>query len=135
MLQSGLPTAVYRDYTGHEPMPTTLLRLIALLALGGQLLPLGLPFACPWARRAASGCEQAMTSTTSTASVRSVPANAAPVQAPCMNSVFCAVVPTAIAVAHRISLLPAAECTAPVADIAVLNPGDPPAPLSPPPQA
>jgi hypothetical protein len=116
-------------------MSTTPLRLIALLTLGGQLIPLGLPFACPWVRRAAGACEQSMASMPSTASVHTQTAEGTAGQAPCVNSVFCAVVPTAIPVAHRISLLPAAVYAAPVADIAVLNPGDPPAPLSPPPQA
>ena len=133
--RNGLPTAVHRDYTDHQPMPTTSLRLIVLLALCGQLMPLGLPFACPWARRAASACEQSMTSTPSTASVGSMPANAAPDQAPCVNSVYCAVVPTAILAAHGAPLAPAAGHAAPVAYVAALNPGDPPAPLSPPPQA
>jgi hypothetical protein len=116
-------------------MQMTPLRLIALLALGGQLMPLGLPFACPWARRAASACEQSMTATTSTASVRSIPGNASSGQAACVNSVFCAVVPTAIPVVNGASLAPAAGHAAPVAYVAALNPGDPPAPLSPPPQA
>src|SRR5882672_8560314 len=116
-------------------MPTTSLRLIALLTLCGQLMPLGLAFACPVARRAAGGCEQAMTSIPSSAAVRGMPASTVPDQAPCVNSVFCAVVPTAIPVAHGSSFVPAAPSAAPVADIAALNPSDPPAPLSPPPQA
>ena len=116
-------------------MPTTLLRLISLLALGGQLLPLGLPFACPLVRRAAGACEQSMASRTSIAAVDTQTAEGTAGQAPCVNSAFCAVVATAIPVVHRTSLLLAAVYAAPVADIAALNPSDPLAPLSPPPQA
>jgi hypothetical protein len=116
-------------------MPTTSLRLIALLALSGQLLPLGLPLACPSARRVAGACEQAMASPTSTVAVRAVTANAPPDQALCVNSVFCAVIPTAIPVAHAVALVPAAVHAAPLGHVAALSAGDPPAPLSPPPQA
>ena len=112
-------------------MSTTPLRLIAALLLGGQLLSLGLPLLCKSVHPVAiAGCEQSMGPRSKGPAVA-----AATDQAVCANPAFCAVTPTAIAGDLAVALAPSAVHRAALPVAPPINPGDPPAPLSPPPQA
>lgn len=108
----------------------TSIRFIATLALGGQVLVLGLPWVCIAAQHPATACEETMApaSRVITATGMSNPAT-------CPNTALCMAIPTAIPNTLGTQLPPAAVHAAPPADVAAVNPGDPPTPLSPPPQA
>ena len=108
----------------------TSIRFFAALALSGQFLVLGLPWVCIAARHPASACEDTMAPTS-----RVFTATGTSNHATCPNTALCMAIPTAIPRTLGTPLPPAAVHEAPAADVATINPGDPPAPLSPPPQA
>lgn len=110
-------------------MPTSI-RFIAALALSGQVLVLGLPWVCIAAGHPASACEETMAPAS-----RVFTATGTSNHAICPNTALCMAIPTAIPITPGTPLLPTAVHAAPPADVAAVNPGDPPAPLSPPPQA
>ena len=110
-------------------MTTAPIRLIAALALGGQLMPLGVPLVCASSHQVAGGCEQPMAPlSTMTAATGTTG------QSSCPTSAFCMVTATAIPVALTSLALPAAHA-ATIPGVPAVNPADPSAPPSPPPQA
>jgi hypothetical protein len=108
----------------------TSIRFVAALALGGQFLVLGLPWVCIAAQHPASACEETMAPAS-----RVITATGTSNHATCPNTALCMAIPTAVPNTAPTPLRPAAAHAAPPADVATANPGDPPAPLSPPPQA
>jgi len=112
-------------------MKLSLVRLVATLLLGGQMLPVGLPLLCDQVQRATSAnCEQQM------ASHLSGPAVGAMTHAtPCANPAFCAITaPAVVALGGAVSVS-ARESHIVGLGVSTLAPADPQAPLPPPPQA
>ena len=112
-------------------MKLSLVRLVAILMLSGQMLPVGLPLLCDQAQRATTGnCDQQMPSHPSGTAV-DVTTHATP----CVNSALCATMATAV-VALRGSVGVAARESHLIAfDVPTFLPVDPQPPLPPPPQA
>src|SRR5881396_2242484 len=112
-------------------MKFSFVRLVATLLLSGQMLPVGLPLLCDQVQRATSAsCEQQM------ASHRSGPAVEATSHAtPCANSAFCATTANAVVALGGAASVSAGESHIVVSGVATFAPGDPQAPLPPPPQA
>src|SRR2546428_13946400 len=92
-----LPQGGYRYADGPRcilvaPMKVSVIRVIAMLLLSGEMLPVGLPLLCDQVQRGTpASCEQQM------ASHRSGPGIGAITHAtPCANSAFCAPTVTAV---------------------------------------
>src|SRR5438105_1607497 len=112
-------------------MRLPLARLVAMLLLSGQFLPVGLPLLCNQVQRATpANCDQQM------ASHRAGPVLAATTQfVPCSNSGFCATSLTAVvALARPVSVSAGASHTVGFGS-ATFVAADPQPPLPPPPQA
>src|SRR5881296_2970206 len=112
-------------------MNSTVLRLVATLALGSQVLPVGLPFLCDQFRPVAQGgCNQQMASRHSGAAVA-----AAHDATPCASSALCAtpLTPALTRSAVIAGLVRTAHVVA--FGLVTIESGDPQPPLSPPPQA
>ena len=112
-------------------MKVSLVRLVAVLALTGQMLPVGLPLLCDQVQRGTSAsCEQQM------ASHQSGPAVGAMTHAtPCANPAFCAITAPAVATLGGAVSASARESHVVGCGVSTLAPADPQAPLPPPPQA
>ena len=111
-------------------MKLSLVRLVAMLLLSGQMLPVGLPLLCDQVRRAAASCDQQMASHRSGQAV-----NTTTHATPCANSAFCAITATAVVAPGGTIAVSAGESHLVGFGISPLAPADPPPPLSPPPQA
>jgi len=126
-----------RDYAdgavvySRARMKLSLVRLVAMLLLSGQMLPVGLPLLCDQVQRATSAsCEQQMASHPSGPVVDVISHTSA-----CANSAFCAVTaPAAVTLGGAVSA-PARESHVVGFGVSTLAPADPQAPLPPPPQA
>lgn len=115
----------------REHMKLSLLRLVATLLLGGQLVPVGLPLLCDQVRSGKpAGCAQQMGARPSAPTI-----GAATDAPPCANSVFCATTATAVVALGGAASVSAGPSHAVGFGISTLVPADPLAPLSPPPQA
>src|SRR6266581_414560 len=117
-------------YSGAR-MKLALVRLVAMLLLSGQVLPVGLPLLCDQVQRATSAsCEQQM------ASHPSEPVVVATTHAtPCANSAFCATAATAVIAPSGAVAVSVGESHMVGFGVSTFAPADPQAPLPPPPQA
>lgn len=108
----------------------TLARIVAVVALSGQLLPVGLPLLCGQVRqRIPANCEQQMPSQTA-------PGFHAEGHAlPCANTAFCATTATATLGLAGPTLVSESVSFVVTFDVSPFSPADPQAPLPPPPQA
>src|SRR5438876_4395712 len=126
-----------RDYTDGiavycvARMKLSLVRLVAVLLLSGQVLPVGLPLLCEQVQRGARvNCEQQMASHPSGRAVNS-PSHATP----CANSAFCAITAPAVVALGGAASVSAGESHIVVSKVSTSAPADPRAPIPPPPQA
>src|SRR2546422_2560885 len=101
----GLFTPAGLSCTLRGRMKVSFVRLVAMLLLSGQMLPVGLPLLCDQVQRAASAnCDQQM------ASHRSGPVVDATTHAtPCANPAFCATAATAVVTLGGTASVPARE--------------------------
>ena len=107
------------------------LRLIAMLLLSGQLLPVGLPLLCDQLRSSkVAGCEQQMAEPPSALAL-----GAATHSTPCANPAFCATSATAVVALSTAVSVSAGESRIVGFGVSTFVPADPLAPLPPPPQA
>ena len=106
-------------------------RLVAMLLLSGQMLPVGLPLLCDQVRRGTpADCDQQM------ASHPSGPAVDATTHAtPCVNSALCATTTTAVVALGEAVPVSARESHLVVFGLPTFVAADPLPPLPPPPQA
>ena len=111
-------------------MKVSLVRLVAVLVLTGQMLPVGLPLLCDQVQRAApANCDRQMTSHSSG------PVLVATTHAtPCANS-LCATTPNAVVALGGAGSASAAESHIGVSGVSTFAPADAQPPLPPPPQA
>jgi hypothetical protein len=107
----------------------TSLRLIAALALGAQLLPLGVPLVC--GRAPLCRAPAAHHTMPPGGSAMGTPAE----RAWCVDPLCAVMTPTAIAAEIRVALAPTPVMTAALLPLPPVRLGASPAPLSPPPQA
>ena len=108
----------------------TLARIVAVAALTGQLLPVGLPLLCGQVQqRTPSNCEQQMP--TSAGADFQAESHALP----CANTAFCATTATATLGIAGSLLVSESVSYALTFEVSPFLPADPQAPLPPPPQA
>ena len=111
-------------------MKLSIVRLVAMLLLSGQMLPVGLPLLCKQAQRATpANCEQPMPSHKSGPAVDVTQATT------CANSALCAAPATAVVTFAVVASISASESHFVGYGITTFAPADPQPPLPPPPQA
>jgi len=112
-------------------MKLPLVRLVAILLLSGQMLPVGLPLLCDQVQRATTAnCEQQMASHPSGPAI-DVTTHATP----CANSALCTTTTTAVVALGGAVPLFARESHLVAFGLSTFVPADPQPPLPPPPQA
>ena len=112
-------------------MRFSLVRLVAMVLLSGQMLPVGLPLLCKQAQRATpANCEQQMPSHKSGPTV-----DVATQAMPCSNSALCPTTVTAVVTLGMGPSASAKESHFVGYGISTFAPADPQPPLPPPPQA
>ena len=112
-------------------MKVSLVRLVAVLVLTGQMLPVGLPLLCDQVQRATpANCDQQM------ASHPSGPVVDGTTQAsPCASSALCATAVSAVLALGGAASGSASESHLAAFGLPTFVPADPQPPLPPPPQA
>jgi hypothetical protein len=120
-----------RDLHFNTVMSGAHVRMIAAVALAAHLVPLGLPALCPSFRsRPIADCGMSVG-----APVRVPTVSAASDRMLCANPAFCAMAPTALPSVGQIRATEAIVHRVAEPGVVPAAPGEPPPPLTPPPQA